>query len=475
MIPPRKDNSFPVRWLWLGFLAVALSFLAATGLAELTARSIGRHSLLIARNAAPSIEALASARTIIHHLHVGLSKLLEEPAQSRAVVRSDVLRWLEEHASRLRSQIAVYLRAPAFPEEPPISRRIAREADHLDQLYRRIIAEEARGELAAAEALLDGPLAGCIERASAALVAGIDFNAERSRELALAIELTHSRSRILAMFLNAACVLLAAVVAILLWKLIQRHSALIESHRNLAEDKAGELDLFAGRVAHDLLNPLQAIAMSAELLALRTTDEESRALAKRCQLSLQRVKSLILGLLEFARSSAKPDPSARTEVKTVVEGLAAELARALEESKTELHMEPLPAVSVATSAGVLGSILSNLLHNAIKYIGDAPERVVRLRVEELATFVRFEVSDTGPGVPLELREKIFEPYFRVQRGAESGFGLGLATVKRLVEAHGGAIGVLSEPGRGSLFWFELPRAAETGLVPVEPRVDRTAG
>jgi signal transduction histidine kinase len=74
--------------------------------------------------------------------------------------------------------------------------------------------------------------------------------------------------------------------------------------------------------------------------------------------------------------------------------------------------------------------------------------------------VYFEVQDTGPGIAAELSERIFQPYVRAGLPGQPGIGLGLATVKRLVEAHGGRVGVRSVVAGGSLFWFELPRAAD---------------
>jgi signal transduction histidine kinase len=73
--------------------------------------------------------------------------------------------------------------------------------------------------------------------------------------------------------------------------------------------------------------------------------------------------------------------------------------------------------------------------------------------------VRFEVDDTGPGIPVEEQAAVFEPYVRGKGAHVAGLGLGLATVRRLVEANGGRVGVASQPGRGARFWFTLPAAA----------------
>ena len=71
--------------------------------------------------------------------------------------------------------------------------------------------------------------------------------------------------------------------------------------------------------------------------------------------------------------------------------------------------------------------------------------------------MRFEVADTGEGIPLEYQGSVFERFVRVPERSAGGAGLGLSIAKEIVEAHGGEIGVTSEPGKGSTFWFVLPR------------------
>src|SRR5262249_18348064 len=115
--------------------------------------------------------------------------------------------------------------------------------------------------------------------------------------------------------------------------------------------------------------------------------------------------------------------------------------------------------SVSCAEGIFTSILSNLVQNAIRHTSKAePERLVEVRAVDAGPDVRVEVADTGPGVRPEDAEAIFQPQVSRSHGG-SGLGLGLATVKRLAEAHGGHVGVTSEAGRGALFWVTLPAAA----------------
>jgi signal transduction histidine kinase len=97
--------------------------------------------------------------------------------------------------------------------------------------------------------------------------------------------------------------------------------------------------------------------------------------------------------------------------------------------------------------------------NAVKYMGDASVRLVTVRASANQSKVRIEVQDTGPGIAPELQQSIFRPYTRAGSTEIPGLGLGLATVQRLTEAMGGAVGVHSNRGKGSLFWVELPQAA----------------
>src|SRR2546426_8379763 len=136
-------------------------------------------------------------------------------------------------------------------------------------------------------------------------------------------------------------------------------------------------------------------------------------------------------------------------------------------------IEDLSDCMVACSPGVLLSVLGNLLRNGLKYLGDAEIRQVFLRARQRRGRVLFEVEDTGPGIPPELGTRIFEPYIRGADTGAPGIGLGLATVKRLVESHGGSLGVRAGARGGALFWFELDEAPPSDDVSQPERL-RTA-
>src|SRR5205085_8918585 len=172
-----------------------------------------------------------------------------------------------------------------------------------------------------------------------------------------------------------------------------------------------------------------------------------------------RVRRIVDGLLEFARAGARPEAGARADVRAVTAGILEELAPFASQRHAMLRSEEVPECAVACSPGVLLSLLGNLLRNALKYLGSSETREVMLRVRSRRGRVLFEVEDTGPGIPPSLGARIFEPYIRGPNTGAPGIGLGLATVKRLVESHGGSLGVRAGARGGALFWFELDEAA----------------
>ena len=129
-----------------------------------------------------------------------------------------------------------------------------------------------------------------------------------------------------------------------------------------------------------------------------------------------------------------------------------------EEREIDLLVEVTPTLEARCSAGALTSIVQNLVRNAVTYMGVRTTRRVVVRAVKDGTVCRIAVEDSGPGIPAESIGKIFEPFVRGPQEKTPGTGLGLATVKRLVESHGGMITVRSEVGRGSVFTVDLPAA-----------------
>jgi signal transduction histidine kinase len=275
------------------------------------------------------------------------------------------------------------------------------------------------------------------------------------REEGSRVSLIHAlgrRSVHWAVLLDAISTGLAVVAGALLLLVVGRYERLMTN-------RADELDQFAGRVAHDILSPLSSVGMSLDL-AQRASPAESRArrALARGRRSVDRVQHLVEALLEFARAGATPEPNALADVRRAVADALEEVRPAAASRGVTLEVaEPLPSCGVRCSPGNLSSVLLNLLTNAIKHMGDMFPRRVTISVVEQAPYVCFEISDTGPGLPASLGNRVFEPYVRGAPNETPGLGLGLATVKRLVEAHGGEVRAGTPPeGQGSRFWFNLP-------------------
>jgi len=143
----------------------------------------------------------------------------------------------------------------------------------------------------------------------------------------------------------------------------------------------------------------------------------------------------------------------------VLNAVVAGLRERLESSQIELTVSTAAPVQVACPPGALSSVLANLMGNAAKYVveGSQAPRRIDVRIDERSTAAHVEIEDNGPGVPAEAQELIFEPFQRVRGSRQPGFGIGLATVKKIIEAYHGRVGLRSRPGQGSVFWFELPK------------------
>jgi signal transduction histidine kinase len=137
------------------------------------------------------------------------------------------------------------------------------------------------------------------------------------------------------------------------------------------------------------------------------------------------------------------DVAARERELVNSRGLTLEVA-------TEAH---LPRIEVSRSR--IDQVFANFISNAVKYSPPGGTITLSARRED-AKSVRFSVRDEGPGVPADLRRRIFDKFFRVAESGGEGAGLGLSIAREVVLAHGGSIGVESDEGKGSEFFFILP-------------------
>lgn len=221
------------------------------------------------------------------------------------------------------------------------------------------------------------------------------------------------------------------------------------------------LSLFAGQVSHDLRTPLTAILANAEMLSMEPVvaeDADLTWMVEGIDRAARRMNAMIEHMLAYAHEGGRPDLLA-TSLTEVFELALADLAPSLEECAGEVVLGPLPRVQA--DPGQMYAVAVNLLSNALKFA--RPETPPRVRVEARRVDDRWRVgvSDNGVGVDPERQETMFVLFGRADKRVD-GSGIGLASAKRIVEAHGGRVGMESRPGGGgTTVWFELPAQAAT--------------
>jgi len=233
------------------------------------------------------------------------------------------------------------------------------------------------------------------------------------------------------------------------------------------EEKQEELKSFVYTVTHDLKSPLSAILLIADLLLQR----EAAGLAAESREDLERIvrlaggtEDMIRDLLELFRITSQPEAPAWVELGVLVEGALETLRPQIAAKGARVEVGALPRVWGQPRK--LGHVVSNLLGNAVKYVAaDHGEITVSGGVENGSA--RLSVRDNGIGIPPAYHRGIFELFGRVpgqeqkvDDQAVGGTGVGLAVVKRIVEAHEGSVAVESRPGAGSCFTVRLPASGE---------------
>jgi len=292
-----------------------------------------------------------------------------------------------------------------------------------------------------------------------------NFDITAAEHLGIEISSIRAQSLYLKIILDFISILLAVfgtIFAIRVKNLSVKHIA----------TKAEELEVFAGRIAHDLINPLGSILLATTLLERGPTPEEKNKHNERIRITANRMNRVIEDLLNFARAGAKPDLDARADVGEMIENTLVAAKLDAEKNNIRLQAEAIPTpLFVACPSGILGSVLINLIRNALAYVidGHQPIPQVTVRAKDGYSVVYVEVEDNGPGVAPDKEKLIFQPYTRDNSRVHAlSLGIGLATVKRLVETYGGKVGVKSSYGNGSRFWFELPKASPKSVSDLRP-------
>ena len=220
-----------------------------------------------------------------------------------------------------------------------------------------------------------------------------------------------------------------------------------------------ELEQFAYVTSHDLQEPLRMVASYMQLIEKRykgKLDADADEFIGYAVDGAVRMKTMINDLLNFSRLGTKGKEAASTDCQLILSTVLTNLSMVIEESKAEITSDPLPLVK--GDEAQLVRLFQNLLENAIKFRGGNTPRI-HISCKPQNGFCLFSIRDNGIGIDSRYFDRIFIIFQRLH-GTEQypGTGIGLAMCKKIVDRHRGKIWIESEPGKGTTFYFTLPKA-----------------
>ncbi len=218
-------------------------------------------------------------------------------------------------------------------------------------------------------------------------------------------------------------------------------------------------------VAHEFRTPLTSMRMAVHILLegiVGPLNDKQLDLVGAARDDCERLQGIVEDLLDLSRIQAGKVEVSLTALpaKSILDAAVAAKEDAARDGGLKVEGDLIePVLPVLVDPDRIHLVFDNLVGNAMRHSPKGSRIVVRARPDK--GLVRFEVEDQGPGIPVEYQQRIFEKFFRMPGTKGEGIGLGLYISREIVAAHGGEMGVESEPGKGSRFWFTLrvpPRA-----------------
>jgi len=228
---------------------------------------------------------------------------------------------------------------------------------------------------------------------------------------------------------------------------------LVEMQEQLRKsERLGAIGQLAAGLAHEIRNPLASLSGAVELLAadLPNSDRHSQTLSQIVQRETARLNRLVTDFLTYARPG--PGHSEPVPLRGLFDDIAELVARDASLG-SEVKVDVPAELEALGNPDQLRQVFWNLVLNAAQ--SDPSDRAVHVRAARLDDGVEVSIEDRGCGIAPATMDRLFEPFYTTKA---KGTGLGLATVHRVVEAHGGRIGITSEPGRGTTVRVFLPRS-----------------
>jgi light-regulated signal transduction histidine kinase (bacteriophytochrome) len=226
-----------------------------------------------------------------------------------------------------------------------------------------------------------------------------------------------------------------------------------------------ELERFAYVASHDLQEPLRMVSSFLQLLQKRYNEKLDAKANEYIHFAVdgaERMKTLILDLLKFSRVNSSKEEHEPVDLNEVCNNILVTYKQTIDKGNASINVHPLPIISGGKTE--LIQLFQNLIGNALKYKGQSPP-IINVGAKETESFWEFYISDNGIGIEPRFFNKIFIIFQRLHHKNEySGTGIGLAICKKIVERHGGSIWVDSLPGKGSTFYFTLPKILQEKVV-----------
>jgi signal transduction histidine kinase len=246
----------------------------------------------------------------------------------------------------------------------------------------------------------------------------------------------------------------------------ERHAQQTQEYLKKLERSNRELQEFAYVASHDLQEPLRKIEAFGDRLNKRYGEllpEEGKMFVDRMQNAAERMRRLINDLLSYSRVVTKANPFVAVDLKEVLAGVLSDLQIRLDESKGEIRVGELPSLEADPTQ--MRQLFQNLLSNALKFSKPDVSPVIAINSRILAPAqgewggdrVEITISDNGIGFDNAYKDQIFKIFQRLHGRLEyEGTGVGLATVRKIVERHGGSIDANGEPNVGATFTIVMP-------------------